>query len=189
MLNPKIVKDQTMNKTLNASMITGFITTALFATLQFGCNHNQPAKLHGEEFTSDLDSTSTGKLAQAQCAAGAMQDGMLYDINFHGDKLNSLGQGKLDLILKGTPLGDQVLVYLNMPHDLVALRQAAVAAYLKDAGVGDTRIVIAEGPNMNKSVPTAYNLSHIYKADGGSFTGEAARDDGGSSAVGMGAGK
>ena len=64
-------------------------------------------------------------------------------------ELNSLGQGKLSLIVKGTPVGDPVYVYLNMPHDQVTARQTAVTAYLKTAGVADDKIIVAEGPNPN----------------------------------------
>jgi hypothetical protein len=156
------------NYTRNVAAVTGLICTALIV----GC---QPIA-HGEKFYGSDDVTNVGKIAQAQAAAGAKDDAMLYDKNFHGTELNSLGEGKLDLIVKGTPDGDPVYVYLNMPHDQVALRQAAVTAYLKTAGVADTKIIVAEGSNPNPSTPTAYNLGGLYKADGASFNGQAAVD-------------
>ena len=168
-----------MNNTLSyrsLGTVAGLLTSAI---LMVGCGYQ-----HGENFVGDDAERSTGKLAQAQCAAGARDDAMLFDMNFHGDQLNSLGQGKLDLILKGTPTGDPVLVYLNMPHEQVAVRQVAVNLYLKGAGVSDDKIIVAEGPNLNQMHPSAYNLQHLYKKDGENYNGEHAKDD----AAGLGAG-
>jgi hypothetical protein len=157
------------NSHYRAAMTIGaLLATAIIS----GCGYQ-----HGERFVADNTLRSTGELAEAQCASGAKEDAMLYDMNFHGEKLNSLGQGKLDLIVKGTPDGDPVVVYLNMPHDQVAVRQLAVTDYLKTNGISETKIVVAEGPNLNKTTPTAYNLSGVYKKDGnGSYDGDAAID-------------
>jgi hypothetical protein len=185
-----VVKDQTtseqarkntMKNSLNyrnLATLAGLFTTAIMG----GCGYQ-----HGEQFYPDSAVRSTGQMAEAQCASGAREDGMLYDMNFHGEKLNSLGEGKLNLILKGTPAGDAVFVYLNMPHDQVAVRQASVTAYLKTAGITDNRIVVAEGPNLNNTSPTAYNLGKIYKAENGVYNGEAAKEDAAAAAGGGGA--
>lgn len=132
---------------------------------------NEP---HGERYDAEDAVRSTGLFAQSQAATAAKHDAMLYDRSFDGPSLNSLGQVKLDLILKATAGGQPVVVYLNVPHDSVADRQVAVTTYLKNAGVPDNLIKTVEGPNTNNTTPTAYNLSSIYKADGTSFTGEAA---------------
>jgi hypothetical protein len=150
--------------------VAAFTTLAISALIA-GCHHDEIA--HGEKFYEGNEPTRTGAMAQAQCATGAKEDAMLYDRNFHGTDLNSLGQGKLDLIVKGTPVGDPVTVYLNMPHDAVAARQEAVTAYLKTAGIKENKIIVAEGPNPNTSTPTAYNIGGLYKADGTSLSGAA----------------
>jgi hypothetical protein len=160
-----------MNRNSNHRKLAAFTALLLGAAALSGCGYR-----HGQNFYSDDAVRSTGEFAQAQCAAGAKDDAMLYDINFHGEKLNSLGQGKLDLILKATPVGDPVLVYLNMPHEVVAEREATVAAYLKTAGVPDTKIIVAEGVNSNRTKPTAYNLSGIYAVEGGNYNGQASKD-------------
>jgi hypothetical protein len=162
------MKNLTPTRSLTA--LLGLFATALIA----GC-HSQPIA-HGEDFYTDKDETAVGKLAKAQCSVGAKQDGMLYDQHFHGGDLNSLGQVKLNLIVKGTPAGDPVYVYLNMPHDQVAARQSAVSAYLKTAGIPDTKVIVAEGPQTNPTTPTAYNLGGLYKADGTSYSGAATAD-------------
>ncbi len=101
---------------------------------------------------------------------------MLYDMHFHGGKLSSLGEGKLDLIVKGTPAGDPVEVYLDGPHDMMTERHSAVAAYLKKSGLSENDIVVADGINPNVTTPTAYNLGGLYKQDGGSYNGQAQVD-------------
>jgi len=166
-----------MNYTRSIAALAGLVVSALMA----GC-HGPIA--HGEQFTDNNEVTSVGKFNQAQSAVGAREDAMLYDQNFHGNELNSLGEGKLDLIVKGTQTGDPVHVYLNMPHDQVAARQSAVTAYIKTEGVADDNIIVAEGPNTNPSTPTAYNIGAIYKGDGGSFNGSAAAESSDAAAAG-----
>ncbi len=85
----------------------------------------------GETFEDGDHPTPIGRMNQAQAAAGAKQDATLYDRHFRGDHLDPLGQGKLDLMLKGTATGEPVQVYLDMPADLAAARRPAVAAYLQ----------------------------------------------------------
>jgi hypothetical protein len=160
-----------LNITAGFTAIAGLIASALLT----GC-HTAPIA-HGEVMYKNDDTTCVGRMSQAQAANGAKNDAMLYDHNFHGSELNSLGQVKLDLILKATPSGDPVYVYLNMTHDQVAARQAAVTAYLKTAGLADTKIIVAEGANPNPSTPTAYNMSGLYKKDGQVYAGEAFKDE------------
>jgi len=175
---------KTLGNIRQFATVTGLVATALIT----GCSHNAaPKELRGTDFVADDAPTSIGKYNQAQAAAGAREDAMLYDQNFHGGELNSLGQGKLNLIVKGTTTGDPVYVYLNMPHDQVAARQSAVTAYLKSTGVPEDRIIVAEGPNPNLHTPTAYHLGDIYKQEGTSYSGAAAPDNTASGAA-MGAG-
>ncbi|HSV13947.1 MAG TPA: hypothetical protein VLI90_06780 [Tepidisphaeraceae bacterium] len=161
------------------------ITTLLLVAA--GCHSNPNQKIaHGEEFSDEKAATSVGQMAQAQTAAGAKNDGMLYDHNFHGTKLNSLGQTKLDLIVKGTPAGDPVVVYLNVPQDGLAARRPAVLAYLHDGGLKDAQIKLIDGPATGENTPSAKTMSKIYMAKDGSYTGEMAEDQAAGSAGGMG---
>ncbi len=120
----------------------------------------------GETFEDGDHPTPIGRMTEAQAAAGAKQDATLYDRHFRGDHLDPLGQVKLGLMLKGTAVGEPVQVYLDMPADLAAARQPAVAAYLKHAGVPADRVELAVGPNPGTLTPTAYNLGTVYKPDG-----------------------
>jgi hypothetical protein len=133
-----------------------------------------PFSPHGERYDAEDAARSSGLFAQSMAAAGAKSDAMLYDRSFDGSTLNSLGQVKLDLLLKGTANGQPVVIYLNVPHDSFADRQTAVAAYLKTAGVPDQLQKLVEGPNTNAMSPGAYNLNSIYKGENATFTGEAA---------------
>jgi hypothetical protein len=163
-------KDATMRNLMNTKT---FSTAAglLAAAVLSGCGYN-----HDENFAGDTAPTSIGRISQAQSAAGAKEDAMLYDMHFHGSELTSLGEGKLDLIAKGTPAGDPVTIYMNMPHDQIADRQLAVTTYLKNAGIAEGKIIVAEGPNPNLTTPTAYNITGVYKPDGTSFNGAAAAE-------------
>jgi hypothetical protein len=129
---------------------------------------------HGERYDAEDAARSTGLFAQSQAASGAKADAMLYDRNFDGSALNSLGQVKLDLILKATAGGQPVVIYLNVPHDGITDRQVAVTAYLKNAGVPDQLVKLVEGSNPSSSTPSGYNLATIYKVDSQTYTGEAA---------------
>jgi hypothetical protein len=155
----------TMMTTRNLISLAGMLALAALA----GCSD-----LHGEKFDADGSTRRIGEINQAQVAAGAKEDAMLYDQHFHGSELTSLGQGKLDLIVKGTPAGDPVTVYLNVPHASFADRQVAVKAYLEKAGINDDKMLLAEGINPNETTPAAYNLGNVYKSDGTTFNGQAA---------------
>ena len=145
------------------------ITAALALLTVAGCNLNQQ---RGETFDDADHPTPVGLAVQAQAAAGAKADATLYDRHFRGDRLDALGQTKLDLILKGTGVGEPVHVYLDVPD--APARRAAVAAYLADAGVPADAVVLAAGPNPGNTTPTAYNLATVYKPEGNANLGEAA---------------
>src|SRR5207248_10825734 len=97
-----IEKGSTMSKHLPLLLVV-----AVVLTVAPGCNSSKPrpAIAHGERFDCDDKPRSVGQFAQSQAAAGAAADAMLYDRNFRGNALNSLGQSKLDLSLKGTSAG------------------------------------------------------------------------------------
>jgi hypothetical protein len=166
-----------MNTTPKA-VLTAVATLALLAA--GGCHHDAPdTKYDGMKFTQEGDSTSIGRLAESQAAAGAKADAMLHENAFDGPVLNSLGQGKLDLMVKATLPGQPIVVYLAISHDTVALRQPAVAAYLQAHGVPETQVVMNEGTNPNGTVTAAYTMGSVYKMDGGIPTGAPAETGGG----------
>jgi type IV pilus biogenesis protein CpaD/CtpE len=152
--------------------LAALLATSALAALAGGCQ--DPNMQRGETFDDNDHPAPIGLIAESQAAAGAKQDATLYDRHFRGDRLDPLGQSKLDLMLKGTANGDPVQVFLDMPDDQAAARRAAVAAYLQQAGVPAERIELATGPNPHCTTPTAYNLSTVYKPEGNGYSGEAA---------------
>jgi hypothetical protein len=159
---------------MNTKPKTVLTALATLAMLAAGCHHDTDTattKYDGMRFTEDGESTSIGRLAEAQAAAGAKADATLHDNGFDGCLLNSLGQGKLDLLVKGTTPGQPVEVWLAMPHDVMTARQPAVAAYLRNHGVPETLVAINEGPNPNTSVAAAATMGAVYKADANGYNG------------------
>jgi hypothetical protein len=166
---------------------TFLATATAMLLIAGGCNSNKPETpvVHGEEFDNACAPRAVGQMAQSQSAAGAKSDGMLYDHNFRGDKLNSLGQSKLDLIVKGTPAGDPVVVYLNVPADGLETRRPAVLAYLKEGGLAEGKIKLVDGPNPSKTANAAM-LPRIYKSREGVYDGQTAESADASSTSGGG---
>jgi hypothetical protein len=170
--------------THNRNSRTMIWTTATLALLlAVGCKSNsssttasseKPEKIHGEIFADDNAPTSIGLMTQAQAANGARADAMLYDRHFEGNTLNSLGTTKLDLIRKATPVGQPIVVYLNVSKDNADARQGAVLAFYKAEDVDESLIKVAQGSNPNNTTPTAYNLPGIYKGSGNAYDGTAA---------------
>src|SRR4051812_14933844 len=81
-------------------------------------------------FPEDVGETyKPQQFLEVSAAAGARADAMLANQHFDGPRLNSLGQAKLDLMLKDDRAAAPLTVYLNFPekdatsgkrHDAVA---------------------------------------------------------------------
>lgn len=155
--------------------ISGLAATALAMATAGGCS-SQPIA-HAEDFNPPGATTPVGQFAQAQAAAGAHADGMLYAQHFNAaGQLNSLGQVKLDLLLKGTPVSDAVTVYLDLPKSTnpatLTACQTAVTTYLQTAGVPQAQIEVVMGPNPTNTATAAANLPTFYKPAGDTFNGQ-----------------
>jgi hypothetical protein len=151
------------------------MTALLGVALLVGCHHDAPeVSSRGQDFYPPGVPTSMDRISAVQATKGAAADAMLYDQHFDGPALNALGRHKIDAIMRGTSVNKPLVVYLDMPHDTAQSRQAAVADYIKNAGVQDSAVQIVLGPNPNLTTPAAYNLTEIYKVNGDNITGEAA---------------
>jgi hypothetical protein len=144
-----------------------------------GCHHeaaetSDTTYLRGQDFTPPGQTSAMERISNVQATKGAANDAMLYDQHFDGAMLNALGRTKLDLMMRGTSVNKNLVVYLDMHHDTGQSRQAAVTEYLKNAGVEDNNVQIVLGPNPNVNTATAYNLAEIYKEEGNQITGAAA---------------
>src|SRR5436305_6356743 len=78
-----------------------------------GCQ-NQP-EVGGETFRPEDEPRAIQRFVTAQAAAGARADGMLYESHFDDDHLNSLGQDKLDLMLRSNDREIHRLDYMSFP--------------------------------------------------------------------------
>ena len=145
-----------------------------------GCASNE---LHGEDFDGPTVQRANGTYLQSQAAASAAKEGALQEQDFSNDTLDSLGQVELDLMVKGTPPTQPVVVHLEFPTppdaDALATRENSASAYLQDRGVPKSQIQFVEGPN-GKLTRTAAMLPFAYKGDNGNFNGGMADDGGGS---------
>jgi hypothetical protein len=144
---------------------------ALF--LIVGCsNQNSPHAdyIHGEVPPPDDEPRQIDKQLEVQEAAGAGLDATLHPVHFDGDMLNTLGQAKLDLMLKDEHACCPLTVYVELPKDDPKLkgRTEAVSLYLKDRGLSDDQFSIKVGPNVSYSSPAADSVRELRAMDAAS---------------------
>jgi hypothetical protein len=136
---------------------------ALLALPAAGCQQNpggrDPAAVTrpgGEEFRPDDRPRAVHRFTAAQSAAGARNDAALRPQHFDGPDLNSLGQEKLDLMLKDDGSTEPLVVYLDVPMDgQLGARREAIRVYLKDRGLNESQVRLEPGPNPATSSPAA----------------------------------
>jgi hypothetical protein len=83
--------------------------------------------------------------------------------------LNTLGQQKLDLMLKDEHACCPLTVYVELPKDdpMIKGRTDAVTLYLKDRGLSDDQFTIKVGPNTSYSSPAADAVRELRVLDAG----------------------
>src|SRR3954470_20878598 len=135
-----------------------------------GCNQQGPT---GVFFRAEEETSPVFKVADAQAACGARQDAALYPQHFDGGNLNSLGEAKLDTMLHDDDSPTPVTIYVaaGANDSVTDARWKAVTAFLKDKGLKDSQIKIADGSNPASRGSAAKNLSEIHKTDTGSVAG------------------
>jgi hypothetical protein len=147
------------------SLLTGLVFLAV------GCASNQPKSdyIHGEMIPSDEEPRQIDKLLEAQEAAGAGLDATLHPVHFDGDMLNTLGQQKLDMMLKDEHACCPLTVYVELPKDdpMIKGRTEAISLYLKDRGLSEDQFTIKIGPNLGYSSPAADSVRELRVLDAG----------------------
>jgi hypothetical protein len=147
------------------------ILAAALLVLAGGCGEQarESARLRAEHdaFPAEDDARAYRRSALAQEAVGARHDGMLYAYHFDGDRLNSLGEHKLSMMLRANDHDFPVVVYLNFPADeaRIKARQDAVSAYFADAGLAADQLRFEVGPNPNATSSGAQNLARLSKTE------------------------
>jgi hypothetical protein len=118
-----------------------------------GCQDNTVQ--HGESFPGNDQTRDVKRFTDVQISRGAREDATLREYHFAGDKLNTLGQDRIDLMLADGDVYSTLVLYLDVPSDAqLAPRQQAVSSFLKDRGMKDDQIRLENGPNP-KSVTAA----------------------------------
>src|SRR5688572_9574155 len=113
------------------------------------------------------EARSSENFMTAQAAAGARADATLQPMHFDGDHLNSLGEAKLDLMLKDDDTDPTIVVYMNLPtdHPHLRARRDAVVTYFEDRGVTTDNIEFKSGSNTEESSLAVQHLSRLKKTE------------------------
>lgn len=150
-----------------------FSVAAIAAMVVGGCETDGSSM---KDFFPNQDgSRPTQNFMNAQAAAGARADATLQPMHFDGGKLNSLGEAKLDLILKDDQDAESMVVYMNLnekDEDLKS-RRDAVSAYLEDHGVAKDGIEFKMGSSP-KMTSLAIDRMQVTPTAGGAPSGAAA---------------
>jgi hypothetical protein len=148
---------------LNKQVVT-FSGLVVSTMLMVGC---QTDKSSMTDFFPADEARSTQNFMTAQAAAGARADATLQPMHFDGDHLNSLGEAKLDLMLKDDDTNPAVTVYMNLPADDTNLkvRRDAVVTYFEDRGVSKDNIEFKAGPNVGQTSLAAEHLSRLARTE------------------------
>jgi hypothetical protein len=132
-----------------------------------GCeNHHWQTAEERDSFPAEDDTRSYRRVAVAQAAAGARLDGTLHDYHFEGNGLNSLGEARLELMLKDNSTAWPIVVYVDVADaKLRETRQQAIAAFLRDAGLLEAQYRFEAGPNPGVTSPAYPNLVRLNKTE------------------------
>ena len=141
-----------------------FVGPAIAALLAVGCQTDESSIT---DFFPDEEVRSTQNFMTAQAAAGARADATLRTVHFDGDHLNSLGEAKLDLLLKDDDSSNMVVVYMDVPQDDENLkaRRDAVVTYFEDRGVTKDSIEFKAGSNPGQTSLAAEHLNRLSKTE------------------------
>src|SRR5580658_306313 len=117
-----------------------------------GCQSDKMNQVaHGEEFYPDDAPRDSTTLEMTQAARGSLADATLYPMHFDGDKLNSLGEAKLDRMLQADP-PLPIKIWMAIPdNDSAEARRESVGTFLKDRGLLVEQITFGVGPNPDSN--------------------------------------
>jgi hypothetical protein len=110
------------------------------------------------ENAADRDSRQA---ADMQAARGARADGMLRAVHFDGSNLNSLGQQRIQLMMRDNESSLPLVVYVNLPAEdsLATARREAVESHLKELGLKADQFRVEAGPNPASSSMAADRIA------------------------------
>src|SRR3954447_6246490 len=94
-----------------ALKIAGAVLAGLGLSSFAGCQTDNSSVT--DFFPPDDAPRATQQFATVQAASGARSDATLQPLHFDGEHLNSLGEAKLDLLLKDDDTVEPVVLYMN----------------------------------------------------------------------------
>jgi hypothetical protein len=152
------------------------IKTLTFAAVLFGAAAAagcQTDKSSMTDFFPAEEERKVQHVANIQAASGARADPTLQPFHFDGGKLNSLGEAKLDLMLKDDDAIQPLVVYMNVPDKdaTYAARCDAVLRYLHDRGATADQVKLEVGPNPNVHSLASEHLSRMSRTENNSASG------------------
>jgi len=143
-----------------------WIAIVMVAALLGGCKSSQPKepKAFNKDFVPDDANRSVWKALEVQSAAGAAEDGNLYDCHFEGSMLSDLGRDKLDLMARADR--HPLVVYVDVQDDSAfSARQEAVTKFLAAAGMSTDDMLVKKGTNPNATSTAAPNIARMWKTE------------------------
>jgi hypothetical protein len=152
-------------------------TLATLIVLAGGCQPSHQDKLPSEDalFPADGAPRSVNDFTEAQAAAGARWDGMLYGYHFDATGLNSLGRQKLDLMMHEPDAQWPLVVFMVMPQGAQASdREDAVRRYLMDKGLHADQLRFELGYNPDATSAAAPNLERLSRTESDTSAGGSA---------------
>jgi hypothetical protein len=156
--------------------------------LMFGCGHHNRDDMAADETTPRTRHVSSGKeedfpdedqvrqvdrFAGIQAAAGAQDDSTLHMVHFTGNRLNSLGESKINLMMQNHRADDSMMIYLDMPKDMSEARRSSVEKYVAGLGVAPEHVKVAAGINPQSTTPSFLGMQGLQRTDSDHRTGEA----------------
>jgi len=161
----------------------GLFSTALSSLMAIGAGCNCTRQCCGDEqtykdpfFPSD-EKRMMEKVGRQQAASAAKADATLNSAHFHGDKLNSLGEQKLELMLQDDDTSKPVTVYLDVAEDANASgRRTSVEAFMLAHGIATDWLKLENGLNPNGiASPAAPLLKNMANTDSVNASGAPAQ--------------
>ena len=147
-------------KTTFSNLLLAFVLT--------GCTQNHPATTTQDPFFQSPDEVPLAtRLFDTQAARGARVDATLYPQHFDGQRLNSLGKSKIDLMLRDTESEPPLKLFISgqSTDPTWTARADAVKKHLTSVGLTDKQFQVVAGINPDTWHPVAKDIDATNKPD------------------------
>ena len=149
--NADNINEAVMITSARIRWVLGLLTGAVVLTLAAGCQ--QGMKKHGDDFADEMEIRDLQRLNDAQAARAAREDGTLRSYHFTGVELNTLGEDRLNLMLRDGGAFVPLVVYLDVPSANLPGTRQSVVNFLRERGLREDQITLETGHNPNVTSP------------------------------------